>query len=81
MTACEESVVLVKEISENVRNKGNYLLNDRRIELIFDHAPDLELKLQRLRSFAKLHHWLVEIHEHGRSVLFFRPPPFLPLPS
>jgi hypothetical protein len=81
MTASGESVLLITEINENIRNKGCYLLRDRRIELIFDHAPNPELRIQRLRSFAKLHHWKAKIDQLGRSVLFYIPASFSPLIS
>ena len=73
MISSEESVLLITQISENIRNKGFYLLADPRIELIFNHAQGQRLKLQRLRSFAKLHHWQVKICHHGHSALFYPP--------
>jgi hypothetical protein len=74
MTASEDSVLLITKISENIRNKGCYLLADRRIELIFNHAQGQRLKMDRLRSFAHLHHWQVEIRHHGHSALFYPHP-------
>ena len=73
MIASEESVALIAEINQGIREKECYLLHDRRIELILDHAHDLEMKVQRLRSFARLHHWHVEVHNHGRTALFSTP--------
>ena len=73
MIASEESVTLILEISERIRSEGFCLLNDRRIELIYNHAPDLQLKIQRLQSFARLHHWQVTVRNHGHSAVFSLP--------
>jgi len=73
MIASEKSVALTTKIAKNIRNKGYYLLTDRSKNLIFNHASELKLKLKRLRTFANLHHWLVKIHEQGRSVVFYPP--------
>jgi len=71
--ASEESVALIAEIIQGIKENECYLLHDRRIELILDHADDLQMKIQRLRSFARLHHWHVEVHNHGRTALFSSP--------
>jgi hypothetical protein len=73
MKACEESVALIAQISENIKKKGYYLLADRKIELITQHAPNEQLKMHRLKSFAHLHHWQVEVRHHGHSALFYPP--------
>jgi hypothetical protein len=73
MTARKESVALITVINKSIRNKGYYLLTDRSLKLIFSHASELKLKLKRLRTFAKLHHWQVKIHEPGHSTVLFSP--------
>lgn len=64
-------MTLILEINEKIRHEGYCVLKDHRMELIFDHASDMGLKIQRLHSFARLHHWHVKVQNHGHSALFY----------
>jgi hypothetical protein len=79
VTASLESVALIQTISRDIRNTGCCLISDRRLELIFGGALDLQLKLHRLRNFARTCDWKAEPLNQGRAAFFY--PRGMPVPS
>jgi hypothetical protein len=61
-----EAVALITTISQTIAMEGSCTIADRRLELIYAGASDFELRLYRLRSFARIHGWQIVSCLHGR---------------